>query len=277
VIGSYILVWTTHSLFLGTFVGSPGQVWRFDRVGMNCGLIGPNAAVIVGQRAFWPGPDLQFRAYGLGGAPEILPCPIREDVEGNFAASQGDKVVASSCAQFNEVRFDYPDSRDGVENSRYVTLSLLDGAWSRGQMARTAFTDAGPSQHPIGVSYDADAGTGYAYWHERGASDDGGSFAWFIRTADQYLSENQVVMMRGIWPDIADQVGPVNVSFTSRLKPQGQDTERTAGPYAMGVGDDKVDVRLSGRLFNIEFSGNSAPTAARIGKPVLDMAPAGAR
>jgi hypothetical protein len=75
-LGPHLLVWTTHALFLGVFTGSPGQPWRFDRVGQACGLIGPNAATVSGQTAFWLGPDLQVWRYALGGAPEPLSCDL---------------------------------------------------------------------------------------------------------------------------------------------------------------------------------------------------------
>ena len=146
--GPYMLVWTGDALFLGTFVGALNQPWRFERVGRNCGLIGPNAAVVVGQTAFWASPDRQFYRYALGGQPEPIPCPIRRDFAEELAASQGDKVMASSNAEFGEIRFDYPDRRDGYENSRYLALAVNGpdaGAWHRGVMGRTAFVDAGPS------------------------------------------------------------------------------------------------------------------------------------
>lgn len=270
VIGAYLLVWTTHALFLGTYVGSLTQPWRFDRVGEKCGLIGPNAAVVVGQTAYWLGPDLQFYRYGLGGGVEPLICPIRQAMADNMTPSQGDKVVASSISVFGEVRFDYPDSRDGLENSRYLLMSLVDGSWSRGEMARTAMVDAGPSQHPIGV--DASGGV---FYHERGASADGGPFSWFLESADQALDENSTAMVRGFWPDLAGQIGPVSLSIVSRLTPQG--AERSYGPFPMAPGEDRVDLRATGRLFRVRFSGRSAPTAGRIGRPIFDIAPAGSR
>jgi hypothetical protein len=270
VIGPYLLVWTTHALFLGTYVGSITQPWRFDRVGEKCGLIGPNAAVVVGQTAYWLGPDLQFYRYGLGGAPEPMSCPVRQALVDNIAPSQGDKIVASSISVFGEVRFDYPDVRDGLENSRYVLLSLADGAWSRGLMARTGMVDAGPSQHPIGV----DPG-GAVYYHERGASADGAPFSWFIESADQSLDPNATALARSLWPDLEGQVGPVVLDIISRFEPQG--AERAYGPFAMAPGQDRVDLRSSGRLFRIRFSGGSAPTACRIGKPIFDIIPAGNR
>ena len=268
--GPALLVWTGDALFLGTFVGALNQPWRFERVGRNCGLIGPAAVVVVGQTAFWVSPDRQFFSYALGGQAEPITCPIRRDFAEELAASQGDKVVASSNAEFSEVRFDYPDRRDGYENSRYLALAVGGpdvGAWHRGVMARTAFVDAGPSAYPIGVAFD-----GSAYLHEKGRSADGGPFSWFIESSDSYLDPDSTLLARGLWPDFRDQVGPVTVSLSGRFYPQ--DTAQTVS-VAMAVGDAKADLLATGRLFRVKFSGSSAPTGCRIGKPTFDVAPAG--
>ncbi|MBC7168425.1 hypothetical protein [Phenylobacterium sp.] len=270
VMGAQLLIWTSHALFVGTFVGSLAQPWRFDRVGENCGLIGPQAAVVVGQQAFWMGPDLQVRQYVLGGAPVLADGPFQGELAENLAPGQQDKIVASSLSAFAEVRFDYPDARDGVENSRYLRLSLTDGAWSRGRMARSAMSDAGPASHPIGVDPD-----GSVFWHERGQSADGGVIAWFIESADQYLDEGRTLMVRGLWPDFEDQTGAAALTLVSRLKPQGP--ARTFGPYPLAPGAPRLDLRASGRLFRIRLSGASAPSALRLGRLVFDAAPAGGR
>ena len=271
--GPYLLVWTSDALFLGSFVGSLNQPWRFDRVGRNCGLIGPNAAVVVGQTAFWVSPDRQFHRYGLGGEPAPITCPIRQDFADRLAASQGDKVVASSNGEFSEVRFDYPDSRDGYENSRYLALCLSGpdaGAWHRGVMARTAFVDAGPSTYPVGVTPG-----GQVFHHEKGHSADGQAFSWFIETADSYLDPESLLLVREVWPDFKDQQGPVSVSLAARLHPQ--DTATTTTAPAMAPGDAKADILATGRLFRVRFAGASAPTACRIGTPAFDVARTGRR
>jgi len=269
--GPYMLVWTSDALFLGTFVGALDTPWRFDRVGRNCGLIGPNAAVVVGQTAFWVSPDRQFYRCPLGGQPEPVACPIRQDFADRLAASQGDKVVASSNAEFSEVRFDYPDSRDGYENSRFVALALSSpdaGAWHRGVMARTAFVDAGPSSYPIAATLG-----GQIYYQEKGHSADGQAFDWFIESADSVLDPQTRFLVRELWPDFADQLGPVTVQVTARQRPQ--DPTPATGTAAVAAGDQKADLLLTGRLFKVRFSGSSAPTACRIGQPVFDVAPAG--
>lgn len=276
--GANMLVWTSSALFLGTYVGSLTQPWRFDKVGDQCGLIGPNAAVVVGQRAFWIGPDLQFYVYSLGSQPYIVSCPIRNGFANNLAASQGDKIVASSVSVFNEIRFDYPDARDGSENSRYIAahvptlLNEPELAWYRGILARTAFVDAPPAtaSYPVGVDT-----SGYPYWHEKGQSADGSAFAWYIETADTYLDVEYFTKVRRIYPDLKDQVGPVMVQVTSRVAPQAD--ERTAQGTTMAPGQRKSDVMATGLLHRVRFYGNSSPTGCRLGTPVFDFVQVGAR
>lgn len=269
-VGSYLLVWTNHSLFLGSYVGSLGQPWRFDRIAEKCGLIGPNAAVVVNQAAYWLGVDGQFYRYGLGGGVEPVPCPIRDDLFDHLTPSQADKIVASSISRFSEVRWDYPDARDGVENSRYVALSLSGQGWYRGRMARSAFTDAGPSADPIGVAPD-----GRIYWHERGHSADGRPLDWSLETADLHLGAENTGVLLGVWPDVERQIGVINFSIASRLTPQGG--EKSSGPFAFAAGARKIDLRSHGRLFRLRFEGSSLPSFARFGELSVQFEPAGER
>jgi len=278
VIGENLLVWTTGALFVGTFVGSLVQPWRFDQVGSECGCIGPNAFTIVGQRAFWVGPNLQFYAYTLGGEPQLVPCPIQDDFAENMAPAQTDKITVGSTAFFDEVRIDYPDSRDGVECSRYLAahiptlINSPENAWFRGIMARTAYTDTPPSpnSYPIGVDP-----SGGLYWHEKGQTANGAPIGWFIETADNYLDPDRTMQVRTLWPDFKDQVGAIDVSVTTRFYPQA--TETTTSGQIMAPGQSKSDIRASGRLAKLRFSGYASPTFARLGNPAIDIAPAGGR
>jgi hypothetical protein len=273
VAGRYLLVWTTQSLFLGTYVGQVSQVWRFDKVGDKCGLIGPNAAAVLSGTAYWISPDRQFHSYAPGGAVTPVACPIRQDFAENLTASQADKITASTISEFSEVRWDYPDRRDGFEVSRYLTLAAEGpdaGAWHRGRptegvsAARTAMVDAGPASNPVGVTED-----GQIHWHELGHSADGQPLAWFIQSADVLLDENTAVLVRQAWPDIAgDQIGAVQLSLSSRAHPQAPRT--SFGPYTIAPGQETVDFKASGRLFQLTWSGASLPSYARIGRLVVD-------
>jgi hypothetical protein len=266
-VGKYLLVWTSHSLFLGTYYGQVTKVWEFTKVGDKCGLIGPNAAVVVGSTAYWPSPDRQFHAYSLGGAVQAIACPIRGDFADNLAASQADKIVGSSIAEFSEVRWDYPDDRDGYENSRYVAACVEGpdiGKWYRGEMARTAMVDAGPSSYPIGTTY-----AGNIYFHEKGQSADGAALSGYIETAEFYLDDDKTVLLREFWPDIADQVGPLTLTIKTRIYPQGDVTEW--GPYTLTPGLSKQDMKISGRYFRFKLAFNSAPARSRLGLLTVDV------
>lgn len=269
-IGPYVLVYTSAGLHLGTYIGDPGETWRFERQGDNCGLIGPNAVAVSGQTAYWISPDAQFWSYTIGGAPQQLPSTVRKDFADNLAVGQFDKIAASTISQWREVKWFYPDGRDGVENSRYITLSL-DGSWDHGQLARTSFTDAGAASYPVGVSYD-----GTAYWHERGNTADGGVLSWSIESTDFYADESQnEVKIGSIWPNFMDQVGAVYLTVYTRHFPQ--DTEYTHGPYTLPPGKNQKSFRATGRVCRLKFSGSSAPSYARMGKAEFDTDIVGGR
>lgn len=274
VMGDYILVWTDHALFLGQFLRTLTEPWRFTRVGTSCGLAGPNAACVVGQSAYWVSPDKQFYTYQLGGVVSAIACTVREDFERYLAAAQADKIVASSIGSENEILWDYPDSRDGegLENSRALILTYGGpdaGAWSLGDRPRTARVDAGPSPDPIGVTAE-----GNIYWHERGFTADGQMLSGFIESADNYLNQEQQMMVRSLWPDVRAQQGPVTFTMTIRDRPQA--AERTTS-YVVSPGAEKVDVRGTGRLVKLRFAWNSLPAEFHLGAPVFDVAPAGRR
>ena len=270
-LGAYVAVWTDTSCYLGQFIGSGGQAYRFDLVAENCGLLGPHAVTVVNGTAYWLTPDLTPYQWSLGGAPTPIPCPIRNEFVANFEIGQAEKAVACSNGRFGEVWFFYPDSRDGIENSRYIALSLYDGAWFRGHLARTAAVDAGPTANPLWVTYSGDC-----YWHETGNSANGSEIAWHIETSAQYLNDAQDrVLIRGIWPDFEDQQGTVSLTIKYRAYPQA--AERTKGPYSLTVGTSKRDFLADGRIAALRFSGSSAPASIHFGKPTLDVVLTGAK
>ena len=288
-IGRYLLVWTTARLFLGTYVGQVNQVWSFNQVADKCGLIGPNAATSVGANAFWISPDRQVWTYTPGGAPMPVECPIRKDFADNLALSQTDKIVASTTAAFGEVRWDYPDQRDGagVENSRFIAMCVAGdpediGCWYRGYplngcvSARTARVDAGPAQFPIAAVY-----AGNVYYDECGNSADGGPLAWQLQSSDFALDPNVAILIREYWPDFSDdQLGPVFVTINTRMyvEASAQFPEWSLGPLVVPPGTPYLDFKAEGgRLANVLFAGNSSPSYARMGRPMFEAKPRGRR
>lgn len=272
--GPYVAIWTDNAVHLAQYEGSETNDYRVDLVGAG-GLIGPNAVAVVGQTAFWIGPDYQFRYFTVGGAPAIIPCPIRNDFADNIAEGQFDKIVASSVSKYNEIWFHYPDARDGNENSRGVGLCISpDGSeapWFKLTMDRTAFIDAGAAQYPIGVD-----ASGAVYDHEKGHTANGGPLTYFLKSASQYFGEaERWTELQGVWPDFETQLGPVSLTIYSRDKPQSDDREW--GPYALSASTEKMDLRCSGRVFSIKLSGSSAPAYIGLGKLEFDISVRGTR
>lgn len=271
VIGAYVFVWTTMSLFLGTYIGSPDQTWRFDKVGDHCGSISPGAPVVTGdgQQAAWVSPDVQFWSCSVGGVPQIMPCDIRKEFADNISQGQFDKIVGATVSTYQEVKWFYPDGRDGLENSRDIVLS--PGGWCHGQLARTAFVDAGPADSPVGCTFD-----GHAYVHEKGATADGGILTGFIESTDFYIDESQQALkIEGIWPNFKDQVGALTLTVFVREYPQAQ--ERTKGPFVLTPGMSKKSLNFSGAICRVRFDWSSSPAYVRGGKQEFDATPIGKR
>lgn len=263
-VGRYWFVWTESELHLGTF----SAAWDFEPVGLG-GLAGPNAAVVAGQTAYWISPDHQIWACALGQAPQIVPCPIRDEFADNAASGQNDKICAAYIAERGEVVWSYADRRDGFECSRELRLSVLDGAWSRSAMKRTALTGANPS--PVGVSV-----AGSVYWHERGHSADGAILEGWLETGGQYLDPaEKVVLIRGFYPDFRDQKGPIRLQVYGKMEPQDDWVLLTDQQVAPG--QKKVDFLGTGRLLRLRLSSSSSPAEWRMGKPQVDIVVAGQR
>lgn len=273
-VGPYVAVWTDFGLFVGTFIGDPSQTYRFDLVSANCGLIGPNAVVVQGQRAWWWTSDHQCFTWTPEEMPQPVNCPIRDEFRANLAAGQFEKIAGTLIAKYGEVWWFYPDMRDGIECSRYVMLGTQippDTAlpWSRGILARSGAIDAGPIRSPTMVSPD-----GYAYSHEEGNSADGGVLEWSLTIAlPQFDDGGRFVLIKGMEPDFKDQVGAISVSFVMRKYAQSEGYEK--GPYTVAQGALRKDFMMSGRSGDVTFSGSSAPCYARFGKPVLLVEPMG--
>lgn len=269
--GSYVAVWTDTSVFLGQLTGNTIAPYRFDLVASNCGLIAPNAVVVINQTAYWLTPDYQFYAWQLGGTPQPVRCPILKEFKDNIDDVQVEKVCASAVSAFNEIWWFYPDSRDDDENTRYVAINLLDGVWFRGALPRTAAIDSGPQRYPVFCTVDGDI-----YYHENGDDANGSALSWSLESGDVYLDEGgNRLFVRGIWPDFEAQTG--DITLTIYLKDYPQSTPAAKGPWTLAAGRAKRDFRADGRLAAITLSGSAAGTFMRLGKPSFDVVASGQR
>lgn len=281
-VGQYVAVWTTNSLYMGQFIGDPSQTYRFDKVSDNCGLVGPHAVACYNGVAYWVGHDLRVYQWSPGARPEVLPCPISRDFINNCSIGQKPRICVGTVSKFSELWICYGDTRDTngySENTRYIAVSLLDGTWFRGQMGRTAILDSGLvhasfTGHPSAL-FMADA-AGNICVHESSFEFPFTSRTWHIQTADQFLDGNRKRMMvRSVEPDFEDQSDVVSLTLYVRDGPQS--AALTKGPFALVTTTTRKGIRTSGRIVAAKFSGSGAASYMRLGSPVFDIVPLGER
>lgn len=81
VLGQYIIVWTTGAIWLGQYLGDPGQTFQFTRIdGVGCASHGSYA--IYKGVVYWMDPGLGVWQYSPGAAPVRVPCQISNELIG---------------------------------------------------------------------------------------------------------------------------------------------------------------------------------------------------
>jgi len=161
-----ILIWTDTSLYSMQFIGAP-FTFGVNLINENVGLISPNAAINAPDSVYWMARD---GFYTYSGSVKRLVCSVLNYVLDDFNSSQAFKTIAFTNKEFNEVGWFYCSS-SSTEIDRYVTYNYLEGAWSIGNLSRTAWLDEGVFEKPRATGKDND--TGYLYVHEDSDDDDG--------------------------------------------------------------------------------------------------------
>lgn len=260
------LVWTDSALYSMRYSGSSQDVFRFDLIGQNCGLIHKNAAVEHNGIAFWWSANGNFYIY-TGGVAQILPCHLLKDVMENLASGQESKISCGVNAAKNEIWFQYPDKRDGNECSRYVTYNWSAQCFYSGKLNRTQWIADGIFPSPLTFSPD-----GKIYFQERGNSDNGDVLSWEWVSGDLDLGEGDYLMKATrLIPDFQDQKGLIKFWLTFKAFPTDPGT--TYGPYECRTDTRKIDFRHTGRLMSLRIVGEGAPSYARFGAVKMDLAP----
>ena len=161
-----ILIWTDTALYSMQFVGAP-FTFGVNLINENVGLISPNGAVNAPDAVYWMARD---GFYTYSGSVSRLTCSVLNYVLDDFNQSQAYKVIAFTNREFNEVGWFYP-SGSSSENDRYVTYNYLEGAWSIGELSRTAWLDDGIFEKPRAAG--KDNSLHYLYTHEDSDDADG--------------------------------------------------------------------------------------------------------
>jgi hypothetical protein len=239
-----ILVWTDVDLHVMRYIGQP-FIYSIERAGEG-GIVGPNAHMAFGNTCVWMG-DKGFWAFD--GTIRPLESEVNDYVFGNINLFQAAKITAAHISELGEIWWFYP-SRNAVENDRYVIWNYRENHWSIGQLARTAWADAGAFSNPIAAGVD-----GHLYQHEQGWTDNGAtrvgqvyaqSAPIELGNGDQILSVVQMI------PDGCPNVPTcTQVSFDLQFTPQGQFYSK--GPYTFSRPDGYSDARFTARQVRMKI------------------------
>jgi hypothetical protein len=262
------LIWTDTSLFGLTFTGD-ASVFSQRLLGTGCGLIGPNAAVEQDGVAFWWSNN-GFYAF-QGAAPQRLDCPLERDVFDNLVTMQAYKIYAGINPRFSEVWWMYPDARDGVECSRVVVFNYKEQTWVTHTMDRTCWLSGEVFDAPIGFS-----ASGLVYDHEVGHDANGAPLNWFLTSAAFDIEDGEnLVIIKGIVPDIEEQVGAITYELTPKLYPNAPALPTSS--HTAETSTQALRMRRKGRQATMTMRSMSTPAFFRLGALRLDIEKSGAK
>ena len=254
------LLWTDMDAHLATYI-SPPFVYRFDRIGENCGIISRGAAVAVDSRAFWMG---NGRFYMYDGVTRELNCDVAEAVFGDLNTTQKSKITAHHEPMYSEIWWKYPSAASN-EIDRQVGYNYEGGFWIlHDDFARLCALPRGVFANPIMV--DAD---GYVWDHETGAAYGGDTP--YAESGPYELGEGDNIMRASRL--IADEKTAGDVSISFKVRDWPNDTETTYGPYTI---DNPTDIRFAARQARMVVTGVAA-SSWRWGHPRVQVKAGGRR
>lgn len=215
------LLLTSIDAWMATYVGYP-LVYGFERVGVGCGLIAPQAVVQIDDvQACWMARD---GFWIFNGYAQTINCDVWDYVYSNLNVAQMSKVSAVHQSGFGEVWWFYPSSASNEIDS-YVVWCYRNKTWNYGSLVRLCGIDRGVFSYPMMVGSD-----GLIYEHEVGNNYDGAtpyaktgpielSPGDFMMEVSRYVPDdktlgNSTLTLDGqVWSNSAiTTVGPITVS-----------------------------------------------------------------
>lgn len=206
------LLWTDLDLWAMQYVGGL-NVYGFNKIGSNAGLIARKAMAQLGGVTYWMGQKQFFRLAGSG--PEVIPCPVWDQIFQNIYVSPvtgevdangkpwTDRIRCAPNTQFNEVSWHFPAAKIPVydengeptdqwtdgngEVNAYVKYNIALNQWDYAYqnpdhaqnvlVGRTAWIDQSVIGPPVAAatrgSIPAELEFSYVYQHETSNDADG--------------------------------------------------------------------------------------------------------
>lgn len=233
----YSLIWSDCDVWTMTATGDQ-FVYAFAKVGDKCGLVAPNAAVVVDGNAYWMGTE-NFFSYN--GFVQTLPCDVRDKVFENFNGVQQRKVHGYSVSQFGEIWWFYP-SANSQECDSYVVYNYRENHWTTGTLSRLTGFDSGAIGTPVALGLDK-----YAYAHETGTLHPGAGLI-FIESGPLEIGDGDRLMaVERMLPD-EKNLGDTQTYVYTAINPT--DTEQEFGPFSNLA---PTGLRFKGRQIRLRY------------------------
>ena len=261
-VSQQILLWTDLALWSMQYIG-PSDVYGFNEIGKDCGLIAQHAVASAGNIVAWMGQNAFYMMTGNG--VETVECPVWDVVFQNINRDYVQNIRAGSNADFSELWWFYPsvNSLSG-ENDSYVKVNVRSNAWDFGLIGRSAWADKSVLGQPLA------ADGGQIYQHESGRNANTSAMNAVIRSGWFALEEgNDQITVDLIWPDFkfaaydGTSAGAVFLTFYLADYPGGP--ERVFGPIQVTSATQYINRRMRGRLMSIQISSNALGNFWRLG------------
>ena len=285
-----VLVFTDTAVYSMQYVG--GQiVWGATMLGDNVSCIGPNSVSLASGVAYWMGVD---KFYKYDGTVQTLRCDLWQHVFSNINLSQAYQVFSSTNEGFNEIWWFYCST--GLTTvDKYVVYNYLEDIWYYGEMARTAWIDAGTRNNPIAATYSYNLVN-----HESGVDngetatltainsyiesaewdpEDGHKFSFIYRMLPDITFRSST---NGSNPQVTMTIIPMKNSGSGYNSPQsvGGSSEATVVRTAIVPIEEftgQVFIRVRGRQFIFKVEADQLGTGWQLGRPRVDIRPDGLR
>lgn len=265
------LVWTDTNVYAMRY-RTDGFVYGFTKLGEECGLIAPHAAVDFNGIVYWMS---KTNFYMYDGRVRQMQSTLHKDVYERLTVNQQDKIYAGTNEEFGEIIWLMP-STSSDDCDFYVIHNTREDLWYWGTYDYTTWADKGVFAAMMGTR--ASAGRGdLVYVEPKGIyTNDGVPYESFIKSADKDLSDGDNIMFADRFLPDFQLEGGAEINVTFQVHNEAAQDYRTKGPYIVSVGTRRIPLRLRGRMAAITIA-CSVPGSWRYGKPRLDVKPDGKR
>jgi hypothetical protein len=276
-----ILIWSDAALFSMQYLGPP-YVFGFNTLADNISIMGPNAAIVVNNTAFWMGRD---KFYMYGGTVQPVPCTVQSYVFDSLNMDQAWQVTCGQNEKFNEIWWHYP-SGSSLVNDRYVVFNYVESTWVIGSMGRTVWVDSPLKSNPMAGVYSTSTQKGYLYIQDYGVDDattyPTTAIASYLDSSDFSLDTgDKFGLISRVVPDITFDgstaaTPTVTMTFKARRFPGstydsagGAVTRSSTVPVEQYT--NEVFVRVRGRQLEFRVASDAAGVTWRLGVPRFDV------